>query len=168
MPDHTTNPVRQFRLLQTPQQPAVDGGHVRRVGLIALVLVNPCSTLRSIDDADGNLMLFNEHLAQLNAPIAYLKMMMVLAAVKRQGVAPDSVPGPVLIRARCTKAAQPGASVGMNDSLVGPGFGIGLALNNKHVPTDQITGLVQNRLSLALLDAELRAIGGQSRLQFYR
>ena len=39
MPKHGANSVRKFRLLQTPQQPAVDGGHVRRISLVALVLL---------------------------------------------------------------------------------------------------------------------------------
>ena len=105
MPEHGANSVRKFRLLQAPQQPAIDGGHVRRVGLVALVLINPGSTLRPIDDADGNLVGFDKHLAQLDPPIANLVMMMIWAAVERQGVAPDRVPGTVLVRARRTKTA---------------------------------------------------------------
>ena len=53
----------------------------------------------------------------------------------------------------------------MNDALVRPGFGIGLALNDKDVATDQVIGLFQNRFGPATLDAELRAIGDQASLQ---
>ena len=89
MPEHGANAVRQFRLLQAPQQPAVDGGHVRRIGLVTLVLINPGSALSPIDDADGDLVRFDKRLAQLDPPIANLVMMMILAPVERQGVAPD-------------------------------------------------------------------------------
>ena len=47
--------MREFRLLQAPQKPAVDSFHVRWIGLIALVLINSGTTLRPIDDTDGNL-----------------------------------------------------------------------------------------------------------------
>ena len=136
MPEHGANAVRKFRLLQTPQEPAVDGGHVRRVGLVALVLINTCSALGPIENADRDLVGFDERLTQLDPPIANLVMMMIWASVERQGIAPDCVPGPVLVRARRTEAAQPGATVRMDDALVRPGFGIGLALNDEDVTTN--------------------------------
>ena len=56
----------------------------------------------------------------------------------------------------------------MDDALVRPGFGIGLALNDKDVPADQIACLFQNRFCPATLDAELSAIDDQTRLQACR
>ena len=55
----------------------------------------------------------------------------------------------------------------MDNALVCPGFGIGLALNYKDVAADQIVGLFENCFCSATLDAKLRAIGDQSRLQVY-
>ena len=52
--------------------------------------------------------------------------------------------------------------------MIRPGFGIGLALNDKGVSADQVACLFQNRFLPATLDAELRAIGDQARLQACR
>ena len=92
-------------------------------------------------------------------------MMMILASVKRQGITPDCVSGSVLVRTRRAKAAQPRASIRMDNSIVCPGFSIGLALDDKNFASDQIGFFFQNCFRAVTLDAELGAIGDQARLQ---
>ena len=53
----------------------------------------------------------------------------------------------------------------MDNSIVCPGFSIGLALDDKDVAADQISCFFQNCFRAVTLDAELRAIGDQARLQ---
>jgi len=81
---------------------------------------------------------------------------------------PDRVSGSVFVGARRAKTAKPRAPVRMDYSFVCPGFGIGLALNDKDIAANQVFGLVQNSLAVATLDSKLGAIRDGSRFQFCR
>ena len=161
MPQKPANTMRQSGRAHTPQQSSINTGHIGRIALRPLMLINARPPHRTIQNAHRNHLGINQPPAQLHPPIPNFRQSIRTAGHRLRPRPPTG-----RFRIAGSRAKRPHPSMRRRSGRITPvgGHRIRLAIDDKSISAHQVI----HRLQQAAIHPPFRSIRDQSRLHWHR